>query len=273
MANRENREAQGEWVEVRRRKFNGDRSKANSSVTTFFVSGFPDGVGLKEIKAPLQRFGEIADVFRDSTEGRPKDRTKKVYGNRYETMGSNVRQVPPPPPQFNPGLRRSFVEVVANDMHGDVQDDLVPPVINDNHDKHGGDQKLVPSGCFGPFPSKLGQSNFSSPEASRGRSNVQLSGSGIKRKRSEFTADDFPLFPRIDELCNTEDEKDTISGEGLVDKNCLESKNRNSSGKNLKSINELEATIKVGTEIGFQVEDGIETFREIMGANGEQLCL
>ncbi|KAI3751227.1 hypothetical protein L2E82_22275 [Cichorium intybus] len=52
----------GDWTEVSRRKNNG-RFQANNELTTFYVTGFPDGTRKEELRDPFSRFGKVVDVY------------------------------------------------------------------------------------------------------------------------------------------------------------------------------------------------------------------
>ncbi|KAI3516315.1 hypothetical protein L1887_15229 [Cichorium endivia] len=62
MGERQAKGHQGEWEEVRRpNQRKADRNF--SEVTTFFVSGFPNGINGAEMKKEFQGFGQVVDVF------------------------------------------------------------------------------------------------------------------------------------------------------------------------------------------------------------------
>ncbi|KAI3700468.1 hypothetical protein L2E82_45098 [Cichorium intybus] len=160
-----------------------------------------------------------------------------------------------------------------------------PTMINENIGKvninaNGLLEKLVPSGCFGPFPS-FGRPNSlvisptreneaSGPIRGTGRSHLQ--GSGVKRRRVDDSVyNSLPcrmLFGENENENEIDDDRRNIVGSAPVDLNFAPETSSTIDGS---YSDEVQATITVGNQIGFQIEDGNEILNEVMGATGGQI--
>ncbi|KAI3517604.1 hypothetical protein L1887_16819 [Cichorium endivia] len=140
-----------------------------------------------------------------------------------------------------------------------------------NRSQMGPIEDLVPSGCFGPFPSPIGRPNISSNNPSDSQYNTFPGGSGIKRKRTEFTNFySLPIRPfSLVDQHHAESQTRIDSNQGGVDLNCTPQ--NPSSTDNSSQDKEVEDTVNVGVEVGFQIDAGNMILKEVMGVHGDHI--
>ncbi|KAI3699390.1 hypothetical protein L2E82_43663 [Cichorium intybus] len=141
-------------------------------------------------------------------------------------------------------------------------------------------EKLVPMGCFGPFPSMAGPYNQALESPPRdlprdlpiGVDKSRILGSGIKRRRTDDA--NFISTPCRLSFDNEDRNNKSTPFEGnnskTVDLN-HEPSISDSADTWGSYANEISDTIEVGKQVRFQIDGSIEILNEIMGAQGDSI--
>ncbi|KAI3525811.1 hypothetical protein L1887_04925 [Cichorium endivia] len=157
----------------------------------------------------------------------------------------------------------NFKNTSSPNKCGEDIDHVTINATNEMDKRSGPAVQLVSLGCFGPFPNNL---VFTTQKTGRHPDQTEEWPRNRKLKRRRADSGGRSCSPRVRPIQNSVSPNQS----GSIDLNCNPQKSHSSVPENNNDIEEeISNTIKIGAEIGFQIEEGNRIIAKAIQENGE----